>query len=352
MFGSLLPLEAASVVKIEDFFTFIAVVSMCAGVLYLVYRYITPGEPDELEFASTIFILTIAIGLLVSIIKHAPAISFGLFGAMSIVRFRSQIKRPQRMIFIFMAAAIGVCCGAGEYLTTVLGTAVLSVLTLISFKFVPVRTKGKNKVAKGADSQGAAPLALAAPRVWGVDFLPAILADGRRYRVLVIVDEASGEALAAIPETTFSGSRVAGELDRLIVERGKPNTIVSETWPQFASQSILDWKQANAIDWQWLDQVPTTHRAVVAVASVLRDQCLSGPAYATLLMARAGLDARCQQHNKELVTGAEGAPRVGADQAASPRLAVSTLSPASRAPLLERAEPPGPITVDAQHATG
>lgn len=292
-------LDATTFIKVGDFAQFLAVVSLCAGVLYLVYRRVSPREPDEAEFASTIFVLTVAIGLLVSIIKHAPAISFGLFGAMSIVRFRAQIKRPQRMIFIFMAAAIGVCCGAGEFVTTILGTAALSVLTLISFGLSPPVAKSKSKALAPAtaDSGAAAPLA---ERIWGVDFVPATLQDGKHIRILVVVDETSRRTLAAIPEMYFSGSGLAGEIDRLIAAHGKPTGLVSETWPEFGSRAFLDWKQASAIGWQGIAPNSKPELAIFAFSERVRDEC-AGRRFQTLLQARADLEAWRDDYNARLI---------------------------------------------------
>jgi Domain of unknown function (DUF4956) len=126
-------LEPGAALKLDSLITFMIVGSLCAGVVAYVYTLISPKKADEAEFAATLFLLTIAIGLLVSIIKQAPAISFGLFGAMSIVRFRAQIKKSRRMVFLFMATVIGVCSGAGEYIATVFGTLVLAGVSYVMF---------------------------------------------------------------------------------------------------------------------------------------------------------------------------------------------------------------------------
>jgi Domain of unknown function (DUF4956) len=132
--SELLPfLEPDAALKLDSVIKFMIVGSICAGAVSYVYRLISPQKPDEVEFAATLFLLTIAIGLLVSIIKQAPAISFGLFGAMSIVRFRAQIKKSRRMVFLFMATVVGVCSGAGEYLVTVFGTVVMAGVAFYMF---------------------------------------------------------------------------------------------------------------------------------------------------------------------------------------------------------------------------
>ena len=63
---------------------------------------------------------------------------------------------------------------------------------------------------------------------WSLDFIHDQLAQGRRFRILNIVDDVTRECLAAIPDTSISGKRVARELMGLIGTRGKPGMIVSE----------------------------------------------------------------------------------------------------------------------------
>lgn len=57
---------------------------------------------------------------------------------------------------------------------------------------------------------------------WSLDFVSDQLTDGRRFRILAVVDDCTRECLALIVDTSLSGMRVARELDRLITERGRP----------------------------------------------------------------------------------------------------------------------------------
>jgi putative transposase len=63
---------------------------------------------------------------------------------------------------------------------------------------------------------------------WSLDFVSDILADGRRFRVLVVVDDFTRECLALVADTSLSGVRVARELEGLASERGRPLMIVSD----------------------------------------------------------------------------------------------------------------------------
>ena len=63
---------------------------------------------------------------------------------------------------------------------------------------------------------------------WSLDFVHDQFALGRRFRILNIVDDVTRECLAAIPDTSISGKRVARELTALISSRGKPRMVVSD----------------------------------------------------------------------------------------------------------------------------
>ena len=63
---------------------------------------------------------------------------------------------------------------------------------------------------------------------WSLDFVSDQLTDGRRFRVLTVVDDCTRECLALIADTSLSGARVARELATLLETRGKPITVVSD----------------------------------------------------------------------------------------------------------------------------
>src|SRR5258707_13526286 len=63
---------------------------------------------------------------------------------------------------------------------------------------------------------------------WSLDFVSDTLSDGRRFRILCIVDDFSRECLAAAVDTSLGGVRVVRELDQLTLERGTPKVMVSD----------------------------------------------------------------------------------------------------------------------------
>ena len=77
-------------------------------------------------------------------------------------------------------------------------------------------------------------LTVAAPNArWSVDFVHDQLADGRRLRILNVVDDVTKECLAAVVDTSISGRRVARELAALVARRGRPELIVSDHGTEF-----------------------------------------------------------------------------------------------------------------------
>ncbi len=81
---------------------------------------------------------------------------------------------------------------------------------------------------------------------WSLDFVSDQLTDGRRFRILTVVDDCTRECLALVADTSLSGIRVARELDRLMMERGKPKMVVSDNGSELTSNAILTWADTAA----------------------------------------------------------------------------------------------------------
>jgi Integrase core domain. len=74
---------------------------------------------------------------------------------------------------------------------------------------------------------------------WSLGLASDAPSDGRRFRVLCVLDDFSRECLALVVDTSISGWRVARELDQMIAWRGRPGTIVSENASEVTSHAIL-----------------------------------------------------------------------------------------------------------------
>lgn len=113
-----------------------------------------------------------------------------------------------------------------------------------------MRKRGGLKRAIGTRAPMLIPMA--ANDRWSLDFVSDQLIDGRRFRILTVVDDCTRECLALVADTSLSGLRVARELDRIIEERGKPRMIVSDNGSEFTSNAILQWTDRSKVDWHYI----------------------------------------------------------------------------------------------------
>jgi putative transposase len=157
------------------------------------------------------------------------------------------------------------------------------------------RRKGRRK-AIGAR---APILVVAKPNArWSLDFVHDQMANGRRFRILNIVDDVTRECLAAIPDTSISGVRVARELTRLIAKRGKPGMIVSDNGTELTSNAILAWSQDHRIDWHYIAPgKPMQNAYVESFNGRMRDELLNESLFISLAHARAVIGDWVQDYN-------------------------------------------------------
>ena len=93
-------------------------------------------------------------------------------------------------------------------------------------------------------------------QVWSLDFMSDAFTDGRRFRVLDVLDQCSRECLVITADTSLPGLRVVRELDLLVQTRGKPKVIVSDNGPELTSVAVLIWASEQGIDWHYISKRP------------------------------------------------------------------------------------------------
>ena len=126
---------------------------------------------------------------------------------------------------------------------------------------------------------------------WSLDFVSDALTDGRRFRILAVVDDFSRENLVLVADTPLSGHRVARELDRIIAKRGQPLAIVSDNGTEFTSMAILKWVQDTGIDWHYIAPgKPQQNGFIESFNGRLRDECLEREQLWTLTEARVVIE--------------------------------------------------------------
>ena len=115
----------------ETIFLRLAVSAVISAFLFLSYRLSHSGSIYSVKFNVSLMSLTIITTTVMIVIGNNLALSLGMVGALSIVRFRTAIKDSRDTIYIFWAIVVGICCGSGDYLVAAAGSAVVFLLLLV-----------------------------------------------------------------------------------------------------------------------------------------------------------------------------------------------------------------------------
>jgi putative transposase len=159
-----------------------------------------------------------------------------------------------------------------------------------------VRRRGGRKRALGTR----APIALpqGPNQRWSLDFLSDALVDGRRFRILAIVDDFTRECLALIADTSLPGLRVVRELDTLIAIRGRPAMCVSDNGTELTGIAILHWTQQTQVEWHYIAPgKPQQNAFIESFNGRLRDELLNETIFISLAHAREALAIWMHDYN-------------------------------------------------------
>ena len=127
---------------------------------------------------------------------------------------------------------------------------------------------------------------------WSLDFVSDQLANGRRFRLLNVIDDFNSECLAAVPDFCLSGLRVIRELERVMAIRGKPAAIVSDNGTELTSNAVLRWAAEQGIEWHYIAPgKPMQNAFAESFNGRLRDECLNESVFTTLAEVRRIVEA-------------------------------------------------------------
>ena len=98
---------------------------ICAAILsiliQIVYNKFSTTLSNKIDFSKNFVVLGITTTIVIMIVKNSIALSLGLVGALSIVRFRAAIKEPEELVYLFLVIAAGLGCGSGQIKITIMG---------------------------------------------------------------------------------------------------------------------------------------------------------------------------------------------------------------------------------------
>lgn len=160
-----------------------------------------------------------------------------------------------------------------------------------------VRTKRRKKLIRPRVSM---PVPMRTNVRWSMDFVSDQLANGRRIRVLNIVDDFSRECIGQLTAISIGGRQVARFLDQLIQQRGRPATIVSDNGTEFTSKAMFFWAKETGVVLHFIQPgKPTQNAFVESFNARFRDGCLNQHWFRDLDEAREEID-RWRQHYNEV----------------------------------------------------
>lgn len=115
----------------EQITTNIAVAALLGFFIFISYYISHRGTIYSKKFNASLVILTALTGTVMTVIGNNIALSLGMVGALSIVRFRTAIKDSRDTVYIFWAIIAGICCGVGDYTAAGIGSGIVFVIILI-----------------------------------------------------------------------------------------------------------------------------------------------------------------------------------------------------------------------------
>ncbi|MDD6856020.1 MAG: DUF4956 domain-containing protein [Oscillospiraceae bacterium] len=115
----------------EDIIIRIAVAAALGCAIYLSYWITHSGSIYSRKFNVSLLILTVLTATVMTVIGNNVALSLGMVGALSIIRFRTSIKDSRDTVYIFWTIIVGICCGVGDYLVAGVGSSMVFLLLLL-----------------------------------------------------------------------------------------------------------------------------------------------------------------------------------------------------------------------------
>lgn len=114
-----------------------AIVAIIGLYIFLVYRIVTRKAFYSKSFNVSLVALAMITAAIILTIQSSVIISLGMVGALSIVRFRTAIKDPMDLVFLFWSISVGIICGAGLNLIAVLLSVAVSIVIFL-LELIPV----------------------------------------------------------------------------------------------------------------------------------------------------------------------------------------------------------------------
>ena len=118
-------------INVATFLISLLTVSVLCFLIQIFYIRFSSTLSNRYGFSKIFIVLGVTTCIVIMVVKNSLALSLGLVGALSIVRFRAAIKEPEELVYLFLIIAAGLGCGAGQIKITVIGTTFSLMLIFI-----------------------------------------------------------------------------------------------------------------------------------------------------------------------------------------------------------------------------
>jgi transposase InsO family protein len=133
-----------------------------------------------------------------------------------------------------------------------------------------------------------------------MDFVFDREATGRSIKCLVVVDDATHEAVAIEPERNIGGDHLTRLLDGICAQRGKPAIVRTDNGKEFTGRAMLTWAHRNGVALRLIEPgKPNQNAYVESFNRRLRDECLNEHWFTSLAQARAEIERWRREYNEE-----------------------------------------------------
>jgi len=133
---------------------------------------------------------------------------------------------------------------------------------------------------------------------WSMDFVSDSLYNGRRFRILTVVDDLSKECPVLEADHSLTGQRVTRVLDRVSLTRGLPDVITVDNGPEFISKAVDAWAYANGVKLHFIQPgKPTQNAYIESFNGKFRDECLNEHVFTSLHDAQQKIESWRQDYN-------------------------------------------------------
>ena len=125
-------------ISFESLIVSVIVSVICAYIIKIIYLKFAKTINNKENFSDIFVLLALTTTIVITVVKFSLALSLGLVGALSIVRFRAAIKEPEELVYLFLVIGIGLAAGSNQY-------QVALTLTVVAFLIIYFENKFRKK---------------------------------------------------------------------------------------------------------------------------------------------------------------------------------------------------------------